>query len=69
MGKQTAYIQELLREALVSSLHTKIKENLETIPTIEKMRYLEGYQEGLDTFHRILLAEIHLGNIKLVVKN
>lgn len=68
-SKAQTHIRELLREALATGPHTNIKEVIDTLPITEKINYLNGFEEGLDMFSRILLAELELGNLEITVKN
>jgi hypothetical protein len=67
--KAKTYLRELLREAITNSLHFNIREKLDLLPLEEKRKYLEGYEEGLDTMTRIIEAELYLNKIEIVVKN
>jgi hypothetical protein len=59
------YLKELQNEKIEEGPHHLIRERLESYdPTIKDV-YLLGFEEGLDTFRRIVLAEIELGNISL----
>lgn len=68
MTKEATHIHELFRQALTESLHHNIKSKLEKLPSHEKVKYLEGYEEGLYTFKRIILADIQLGNMEVIIK-
>ncbi len=65
------HLKKLQNEAIEEGPHHLIRERLESYDSTIKDAYLLGFEEGLDTLRRIILAEIELGNISLpsVVKS